>query len=498
MACMRRHRSSLVSSFPLLLAAAFALACASVAPATRAGPFVMSEEEEIKIGNEVARQVMRQYRRYENEELQNYVQAIGRKLADVGERPHLDYTFTVLDSEEVNAFAVPGGHIFIARGLLAYLNSEAELAAVLGHEVAHVTARHAARQQSTSTLADILGKVAAIASGVQGADLLTGFLGNVFVRGYGRDMELEADEIGAGYMAKAGYDRRALLRVISVLKDQETFEIERATEEGREPRVYHGIFATHPDQDKRLKEAIGVIGPADAPPPETNPNPIENRHTYLHFIDGLVYGKNEADRSARAGAFVHPQLGVSLKLPLGWEVKTGKTTLLARPPSGDAALHLGVEPRRGNATPQEFLLQRAGKQELVRQEPLSSAGLPGFTAVALAAPSPFGTRAVRYGVIYIEDKAFVLAGAAERTTDPFEFDREFVQAIQSLRPLTVGEQRAAAPSVVRVVQAEPGLTIADLAADSRLPKYAAQQIRLINGLYPDGEPASGDYIKTLE
>jgi predicted Zn-dependent protease len=498
MASMRRPRSRVVSSLPFVLAAAFALACASVAPSARAGLVMMSEEEEIKIGNEVARQVMRQYRRYDNEELQDYVQTIGKKLAALGERPNLEYTFTVLDTEDVNAFAVPGGHIFVARGLLAYLNSEAELAAVLGHEIGHVTARHAARQQSTAAIADILGKVAAMASGVQGANILTGFLGNVFVRGYGRDMELEADELGAVYMADAGYDRRALLRVIGVLKDQETFEIERATEEGREPKVYHGIFATHPDQDTRLKEAIGIVGMADAPPPATDPDPVVNRHTYLHFIDGMVYGKNDADRSAKAGTFVHPLLGITLKLPLGWEVQTGKTTLLARSPSGDAALHLGVEQLRGNASPAEFLTQRTGKQELVRQEPLSSAGLPGVTAVALAAPSPFGTRAVRYGVIYIDDKAFVLAGAAERTTDPYEFDREFVQAIQSLRPMTAGEQRMAAPALVRVIQAEPSLTIADLAADSRLPKYAEQQIRLINGLYPDGEPAAGDYIKTLE
>jgi predicted Zn-dependent protease len=105
---------------------------------------------------------------------------------------------------------------------------------------------------------------------------------------------------------------------------------------------------------------------------------------------------------------------------------------------------------------------------------------------------------VRYGVVYVGDKAFVLAGAAERTTDPYEYDREFVDAIQSLRPLTKGEQRAAAPSVVHVVQAEPSTSVEQLAGESRLPKYAEQQIRLINGLYPDGEPTPGDYVKTLD
>ena len=454
---------------------------------------MMSEEDEIKIGEQIVKQVMQQYRAYDNKPLQEYVQAVGEKVAKLSARPNLSYTFTVLDTEEVNAFAVPGGHIFVARGLLAYLNSEAELAAVLGHEVGHVAARHAAKQQGTAAITDILARVAAMATGVPGSGILTGILGQAFISGYGRDMELEADHLGAEYMQKAGYPPSSLIRVISVLKDQEAFEIERAKEELREPHVYHGLFATHPDQDTRLHEAIDVAG--SVPALEA---PIENRHTYLHFIDGMVFGKNDVERAAMAGTYVHPTLGIVVKLPLGWAVQSGKSTLLAKSPSGDAALHIGVQPLRGRPSPAEFLSQRVGKVELIKQEPLSSGGVPGFTAVALAAPSPFGTRAVRYGVVYVDDKAFVMAGAAESTTDPYEYDREFVQAIQSLRPMTKSEQRMAAPAIVRVMQAEPGTSVEALADESRLPKYAQQQIRLINGLYPAGEPAPGDYVKTLE
>jgi predicted Zn-dependent protease len=475
----------------------FALSCLVLAATLFGRPanafVMMTEEQEIKIGEQVARQVLQQYRVYDNKGLQDYVQAVGEKVAKVSDRPGLKYTFTILDTEEVNAFAVPGGHIFIARGLLAYLNSEAELAAVLGHEVGHCAARHAAKQQSTAAITDILARVAAIATGVPGSDLLTGFLGKAFISGYGRDMELEADHLGAEYMERAGYDADALIRVISVLKDQEEFEIQRAKEELREPHVYHGLFASHPDQDTRLKQAVDVR--ADAP---ENESPIVNRHTYLHFIDGMVYGKNDAELAAKAGTYVHPTLGITLKLPLGWEVESGKSTLLAKSPSGDAALHVGAQPLQGRPTPAQFLSQRVGKVELIKEEPLSTGGLQGFTAIAVAAPSPFGTRAVRYGVVYVGDKAFVLAGAAERTTDPYEYDREFVDAIQSLRPLTKGEQRAAAPAVVHVVQAEPSTSVEQLAGESRLPKYAEQQIRLINGLYPDGEPTPGDYVKTLD
>jgi predicted Zn-dependent protease len=476
---------------------AWSLACG--APAARAATpgvnsfVMMSEEQEIKVGEQVAKQVMQQYRAYDNHGLQEYVQAIGEKVAKVSDRPNLTYTFTILDTEEVNAFAVPGGHIFVARGLLAYLNSEAELAGVLGHEIGHVAARHAAKQHSTAAITDILARVTAMATGVPGSDLLTGFLGKAFISGYGRDMELEADHLGAEYMQRAGYPPDALIRVISVLKDQEEVEIERAKEELREPHVYHGLFATHPDQDTRLHQAIDVAGAA--PPLES---PIVNRHTYLHFIDGMVYGKNDAERAAIAGTYVHPTLGIMLKLPLGWEVQSGKNTLLAKSPAGDAALHVGVQPLQGRPAPADFLAQRVGKVELIKQEPLSSGGVPGFTAIALAAPSPFGTRPVRYGVVYVGDKAFVLAGAAESTTDPYEYDREFVQAIQSLRPMTKAEQRMAAPAIVRVLQVEPGTSVEELAGESRLPKHAEQEIRLINGLYPSGEPTPGDYVKALE
>src|SRR6186997_2259753 len=134
-----------MATMPLHVVKARAVSCLLLAAtvfASSARAFVfMTEEQEIKIGEEVARQVMQQYKPYDNHGLQEYVQAVGEKVAKVSDRPNLKYTFTILDTEEVNAFAVPGGHIFVARGLLAYLNSEAELAAVLGHEVGHCAAR---------------------------------------------------------------------------------------------------------------------------------------------------------------------------------------------------------------------------------------------------------------------------------------------------------------------------------------------------------------------
>ena len=212
-------------------------------------------------------EIRKEYGVYDDAKLQAYVQRVGEKLAGLSHRPELFYRFTVLDSPEVNAFALPGGYVYITRGLMAYLNSEAELAAVLGHEIGHVTARHAVRQYTTAMAAQIgytIGAIFVPQVGSQAGSTLFNVLGTALVRGYGREHELQADELGAEYSALAGYDPDAMLEVLQVLKNQEEFEVERAKLEGREPNVYHGVFATHPSNDQRLQQVVKGAQPNKA------------------------------------------------------------------------------------------------------------------------------------------------------------------------------------------------------------------------------------------
>ena len=176
-----------------LLVALQALAGCAVNPATGRSDFVMmSEQQELAMGRQYNQEIAKQYPRYPDEALQAYVQRVGERVASHSHRSNLAYHFTVVDSPDINAFALPGGYIYIHRGLMAYLNSEAELAAVLGHEVGHVTARHSVRQQSQSAAWGILGQAVAIGTGVGAAADITNVLGGAVVSGYGRDMELEA------------------------------------------------------------------------------------------------------------------------------------------------------------------------------------------------------------------------------------------------------------------------------------------------------------------
>lgn len=465
----------------------------AVNPVTGHSDFVlMSEDQEIAIGREEHPKVLKQFGQVTMPELQAYVQSVGERLAANSHRPELIYRFTVLDSSEVNAFALPGGYIYITRGLLAYLNSEAELAAVLGHELGHVTARHSVRQYSTAAATGIIGSILAAQVGVQGAHDLANVLGTALVRGYGREHELESDRLGAEYLARAGYDPQAMLRVIGVLKNQELFEKQLAQEEGREPRVYHGLFATHPDNDQRLQEVVNA-----AEQFRTTARLDDNREAFLRHIDGLAFGDSEREGVRRGHNFYHGELGFALSFPAGWKVDNLPTRIIARPPGGDALLQITTEDLNRRIPPREFLPQRLRLGSLSQGEEIDHHGLPGYTAIATI-NTPFGRRPTRFTVLYFKDKAYIFAGAAKDEDNAFRYDQEFLDTARSFHALTEEERVLARPQRLRLVRAQSGQGFGDLARNSAIPNHPEAQLRLLNGYYPDGEPASGQPIKIVE
>ena len=180
---------------------------------------LISEQQEIALGRKHHALLLQQYSVYADRELQNYVNRLGQKLAKNSHRKHLRFTFTVLDSPEVNAFALPGGYVYITRGIIAYMNSEAELAGVLGHEIGHVTARHSVRQQTAKTGAGLLQTGIGILTGSSSIARTAGQFTHAWTSGYGRRHELEADRLGAEYLARVGYAPEKMLDVIGLLKD---------------------------------------------------------------------------------------------------------------------------------------------------------------------------------------------------------------------------------------------------------------------------------------
>jgi predicted Zn-dependent protease len=475
----------------LVLAGLLLTACATN-PVTGNSDFVlMSEDDEIRLGQKYSANVMKEMPAYRNPALEEMVQRIGKQLALHSHRPNLAYQFTIVDSAAVNAFALPGGYIFITRGMLAYLNSEAELAAVLGHEIGHVTARHSVRQQSTATVTGIVGAVVAVSTGIDGVDSLTNLAGTAIVRGYGREHELEADRLGAEYLAKSGYDPDAMLEVVGVLKNQEAFEVAIAGKEGRQPNVYHGLFSTHPDNDARFKEVVSA-----AKKFKTGTTTRIGRDSFLLRLDGVTFGDSEREGIIRGNRFYHKDMDISLTFPKDWHIDNQAEKIIATPKSNDGLVQMTVAEIKGQQSPQQFMKQRLQLKNMTQGEKFTAGKLPGYTAIA-EGKTPYGARRVRYAVIHRDDSAYIFAGAASDRNKTGKYDAATLATAKSLHRLSAAEKKLALGNKLDIIRATRGITYADLARQSPIGDYPEEQLRLLNDQYPAGEPESSRLLKVV-
>ena len=459
----------------------------------------VSEKGEIEEGRRAHEQVIRIYGVYEDQALQEYVNGIGQRLAKLSHRPELEFHFTVIDSDEINAFAIPGGYVYITRGIMAYLNSEAELAGVIGHEIGHVTARHSVKQQSQSAITNVLGIGAAIFTGSGAVADLANIGGEALLRGYGREMELQADGLGAEYIARAGYNPQAMIWVVGTLKNQETFERERAKAEGREPNIYHGVFATHPDNDTRLQQAIVAAGKAGS---KLTDGSVVNREQYLKHIDGLPFGSSRQQGMVRDNRFYHADLGITMAFPKGWRVQNEREQLLAVSRAKDAVIRMSTDQLKDKETPQDYV-RRAVKgsgSSVDHGEILTLAnGLEGYTAVVARANTPFGSAPMRIGAIAMGKSVYVfLAASRSNEAGLPASDRVFVSVMETFRKMRSVEFPLAEPYRIKIQKADENTRIGEIAKNVPLNEYPTQALRLINDLYPAKEPKAGEQFKTIE
>jgi predicted Zn-dependent protease len=473
-----------------LLVASICIAGCAVNPVSGKQNFVlMSEKQELGIGRQLDPQVKNQFGVYEAPELQRYVEEIGQKLAASSHRSELKYHFTVVDSTDINAFALPGGYVYVTRGLLAYLNSEAELAAVLGHEIGHVTARHSVQQYSKAQVANIGSALLGIFVPELGTSLgqnLMGVLGTAILSGYSRQDELQADRLGAEYLARTGYDPQAMVQTVAVLKNHELFSQELAKHEGREPRTYHGLFATHPDNDTRLQQVVSEAQRYAQGQPKTG------RETYLEKISGMIFGDSPNQGFIRNHTFYHPELGFAVKFPEEWKLRNLPDRVLAKSPSGDAQMELALlQSARGS--PQQMLRKVLGWGSGDAVQPAIINGLPAATASF----SRLGT-AVRAAVFELENKFFVIGGTIKSSAATPRAATEVDAAIMSFHRLSEKEREFAQPYRLNTIVADRHTRFSDLARASPLGKNAESYLRLLNAMYPSGEPAPGQIVKIVE
>ena len=441
----------------------------------------MTEAQELKIGHQVDQQVKQRYALYDAHGMQAYVETIGQRLAKSSHRTDLSYRFTLLDTAEVNAFALPGGYVYISRGILPYLNSEAELAGVIGHELGHVTGRHSVQRMSAAQGAQLAVAVAQIfipamrsAAGGTAVDAL----GTALLSGYGRDQELQADQLGAQYLARAGYDPGAMMRALVVLRNQELFDIEVAKQENREPRRHHGLFASHPENEQRVREIVQHAALL------RNDDSDSTGDDYLKRCEGLVFGDNAHDGVVRDGVFYHGDLGIALRLPAGWRAVNRPDRLIAIAPKGAARLELRT-PVKAAGTPVEFLRGAASTTDVTA---LDINGLPAAMTRSTGRVS---------AAVFHAGRAYLIEGTTPRLAAIDTDQTPLVESIRSFHAMTAAERAAAKPLTIKLITADGGTRIADLAAASPLGRNAEGYLRLMNGLYPKGEPAPGQTLKIV-
>ncbi len=474
------------------LAAALIAACA-VNPVSGGRELaLLSEADELRLGRENDVEIRKQYGVYAHAPLQRYVQQIGERLAAKSHRPQLKYTFTVLDSPDVNAFALPGGYIYITRGIMAHLNSEAELAAVLGHEIGHVTARHSVRQYSAAMAANVgftIGSILIPELASRAGQSLLNTLGGALLSGYGRDHELEADRLGAEYLARSDYNPKAMIEVITLLKNQEVFEKTLAAKEGRAPRVYHGVFASHPSADQRLQQVVG-----EAEKYRTATNGRVERAAYLKLLDGVAWGDSDAQGIRRGADFYHQGLNFAVRFPSGWRVDNKPERLLAASPDGGKLLQMQTTDKGTARTPQEYLVVSMKLRDLQDARALKVNGLPAYSGVTRM-QTPFGARDARVAVVFLNQQAFRFFGAARDANAVIE--RAFLDTVQSLHNLRPDERALARSQRVELTTARVGDSFTKFARRAPLKNEPEAILRLLNGKYPQGEPAPGELVKLI-
>lgn len=449
----------------------------------------MSESSEISTGRKMHEKMMESGAAYPDQRVQDYVDRIGQALAAHSDRPELAYTFTVIDSQDINAFALPGGYIYVNRGLMAYLDSEAELAAVLAHEIGHVTARHSVRQQSAAQANSILAQLAYMTTGSADLADASNTYGTTLVRGYGREHELEADSEGAVYLYNTGYDPDALLEVIGVLKDQEQYNRVRAQQAGKKAQGYHGLFSTHPRNDSRLQQVVRTASELDDRPPALI-EPAEFRG----IINGLAYGKSSKTAVREENRFYHNKLNFTFAHPQDWTVDSGSRAILSHDADNSSTVNLTIKRKDEKLSPRDFIGQQLNAPKLSSPAPLEQAELTGYTGVA---PAGDGKSSRRLAVIYSGRIAYLFEGEVKDEANFAAEDEKFLALIESFRPMEKKERQGAKPQELAYIQVAPDTTYADLARDSKL-RDAENQLRLMNGHYPRGQPHAGDWVKIVK
>jgi predicted Zn-dependent protease len=477
----------------ILFALMLSLPSCATNPVSKKTEFVlMSEKQELELGRKMAQEVERVMPLLDKKDpLVRYVDFVGQHIAAVSDRKDLYYRFHVVDDATINAFALPGGYIYIHRGLLNHMNSEAELAAVLAHEIGHVTARHAVQRYTQMQSYNIGMVIASIFVPIpQAAGQLSNLLAGAIIQGYGRQAELESDELSIRYIRQAGYDVKATIRILATLERLNKIDEQEKKEAGEKLEKYHGAFSSHPETRKRIEQAVATSLTV------RRPIGFVGREPLLNVLNGQPYGDSPKEGAVVGQRFLHPDLGIQLEFPERWVIRNTPAALTARVRKRKVYFQLTTRELQKRQSAREILEDLFPKRRL---GPISQNQRDGFdVAHAVARVSaPHISRASVYASVYREGpRAFVMLMWSER--DAFRENLADFSSIEtSFRHYKASEDGDVPRIRLHVWQESDTWQKLATSSGNILGRFTAERLAALNGLDPDKFPSPGTLIKVV-
>jgi predicted Zn-dependent protease len=442
---------------------------------------LISEAQEIEMGREADKEVAASFGLYQDDALQQYVHALGTRIAVTTERPNLPWTFRVVDDAAVNAFAIPGGFVYVTRGVMTHLNSEAELAGILGHEIGHVTARHSVNQLSRQALAQV-GLAAGIALSprfAQFGNLAQTAMGLMFMK-FSRSDESQADALGLRYMMAGGYNPRELVDVFTMLQ-----ALTQQESAGRLPQW----MSTHPDPENRLAWAERTVAGL-----QTDLSRLAvNRPEYLRRLDGVMFGENPREGYFQGAAFHHPDMAFRVSFPEGWKGSNEKQAVGAMSPDEDAVVVLQLaQGSSAQQAAQQFLSQQGVEAGDTSRRPIG--GFPAVVAT-FRGQTEGGTVLGQAGWIEYQQRVFQILGYTPEAKWN-QYSRAFNASMTSFARETDPAVLNVKPRRLSIVSLNRPETFEALMRD--YPSTVdAKVVALINNLQGTSRLAAGDRFKRV-
>lgn len=477
-----------LAKFSLVLLSATQLASCSTNPATGRTQFaaLMSEQQEVQVGAEEHPNIIKEFGEYQNAQVQAYVREVGARVTKNTERPDVQYKFFVLDSPIVNAFALPGGYIYISRGLLALAENEAQLAAVLGHEAGHITGRHSAERYSRGVVTSLGANILAAAVDQAGVAQALGVGSQLYMSSYSRSQENEADTLGLRYLMNSGYDVNAMTEFLQNLSNHSAFE---SRLDGRQENAAASYFSTHPATTDRVASTASQISQASGG--------ILNKDKYLNMIDGITYGDSDKHGFIRGQTFVHPSMGFKFTAPNGFKITNQPTQVVMTSNSGAVMLY-DMAGNPNGMDPATYIRQGwlKGEQAATNTESITVNGMRAATA---GFQGNINNRPMNIRLVAIEfaPNSFARFTIGIPTNASAQQVEELKRASYSFARLSASEKSSFKPYRLDVVTAGAGDTAGSLAARFPYPSMNEERFRVLNGMTPGEQVQAGQRYKVV-